>query len=308
MVRLARSVPVLLLALAGGAAAEPQTLGDGRIATTPTVGAVFACQTRFMGGGAFRDGPWITGDSWDRALKPVVRGQVTWPDARITVTREGDRRIVRANNLPRHPTGVFPIRPDDPAYQYDRNPNAIAAQTILLDLPAAPALAPQPRCVPMGMIGFALSGAAIFNALDAQGRDAPAHEIQDACNGHPEPRGQYHYHDLSPCLRDDAGAAGRHSDLVGYALDGFGLYGRFGENGKPLTSADLDACHGHSHAVMWDGRLQVIYHYHLTRDYPYTVSCFKGAPIAVGPGPGARPPPPFGGPPGPPPFGGPPPR
>jgi hypothetical protein len=59
---------------------------------------------------------------------------------------------------------------------------------------------------------------------------------------------------------------------------------------------------------MWDGRLQVIYHYHLTRDYPYTVSCFKGAPIAVGPGPGARPPPPFGGPPGPPPFGGPPPR
>jgi hypothetical protein len=279
-----------------GAAADTLPLGDGRIASAPTVGQVFACQTRFMGGGAFRDGPWIRGDRWDPAAKPTVSGAVAWPNAAIAITREGDRRVVRSNGLPSHPTGIFPIRPDEPAFQYDRNPNAIAPQAILLSLPAEPTPAPTQGCLPMGMIGFALSGAAIFNALDAQGRDAPAHEVQDRCNGHPEMRGQYHYHDLSPCLADAAGAAGRHSDLIGYALDGFAIYGRFGETGKPLTNADLDACHGHSHVVTWDGTPRAIYHYHVTREYPYTLGCFRGA--------AARPP--MGPPPGRP--GGPPPR
>jgi hypothetical protein len=44
-----------------------------------------------------------------------------------------------------------------------------------------------------------------------------------------------------------------------------------------LHDSDLDACHGHTHAVMWDGKLQVIYHYHLTPEYPYTLGCFHGS-------------------------------
>ncbi len=298
-----RALAALAVALASHAAhADALPLGDGKIATGPQVGRVFVCQTRFGGGGAFRDGPWIHGGTWDRAAKPVVGGAVAWPNAALAITREGDRRIVRANSLPAHPTGVFPIRPDDPAFQYDRNPNAIAAQSVLLTLPADPQPAPTPGCLPMGMIGIALSGAAIFNALDAEGRDAPAHEIQDRCNGHPEPRGQYHYHDLSPCLRDDAGAAGRHSDLIGYALDGFGIYGRFGDNGKPLSNADLDACHGHTHVVTWDGAPRALYHYHVTPDYPYTLGCFRGTVAQRPPGPPMaqpprRPPPPPGPPP-----------
>jgi hypothetical protein len=78
-------------------------------------------------------------------------------------------------------------------------------------------------------------------------------------------------------MKDDSGAVGRHSDLVAYAFDGFGIYGLHGENGKELRSADLDACHGHKHMVMWDGKMQEIYHYHLTPDFPYTVGCFKGS-------------------------------
>jgi len=278
-----------LSASGGAAAAQELPLGDGRIASQPQVGSVFACQTRFMGGGALGEGPWIHGGRWEPARKPIVQGAVAWPNAQLAITREGDRRVIRANDLPSHPTGSFPIRPDDPAFRYDRNPNAIAPQTIVLSLPAEPVPAPRPSCVPMGMIGIALSGVAIFNALDAEGRDAPAHEIQDRCNGHPERGGRYHYHDLSPCLRDDAGAAGRHSDLIGYALDGFGIYGRFGEGGKPLGNADLDACHGHSHALSWNGRSAVIYHYHVTREYPYTIGCFRGSVERAAAGPGAPP-------------------
>jgi hypothetical protein len=258
------------------AAAHSLPLGDGKVKTQPRAGNIYSCQTSFGGGGAHRVGDWVDGDSWNPDEKPVVSGDVDWPNARIDVTRQGDTRIVSANNLPLHETGTFPIPRSDEAYAYDRNPNSIRAQDILLRLPAEPERADSPTCVPMGMIGFALSGVAIYNALDAMGRDAPAYEIQDKCNGHPQRSGQYHYHDWSGCLTDNRSQPGSHSDLVGYALDGFGFYGLHGENGTEMTNADLDACHGHVHEVMWDGALKEIYHYHMTREYPYTIGCFAG--------------------------------
>jgi hypothetical protein len=120
-----------------------------------------------------------------------------------------------------------------------------------------------------------LTGGVFFNALDAMGRDAVAHEILDGCGGHPERSGQYHYHDQAPCL-DDPGRD--HSALIGYAFDGFGIFGRRGEEGRPLRNADLDACHGHTHAIPWDGQVAAMYHYHATYEYPYTLGCYRGTP------------------------------
>jgi hypothetical protein len=45
-----------------------------------------------------------------------------------------------------------------------------------------------------------------------------------------------------------------------------------------VTNAQLDECHGHVHPVMWNGTLQPIYHYHLNREFPYAVGCFRGTP------------------------------
>lgn len=254
-------------------------LGDKGVSSSPAVGHLYSCQTQFnpARAGARMDVPWIHGSTWDPDEKPIVQGDVAWPHASITVTLEGGKRVIRANGLPEHGTGVFPIQPSDPAYQYDHNPNSIREQQILLTLPAQPTAAATPGCLPMGMIGFALDGVAIFNGVDEGGRDAVAHEVQDRCNGHPQREGQYHYHGPSPCLHDPSGDAGRHSDLIGYALDGYGIYGEHGEGGKLLHDSDLDACHGHTHAVMWDGKMQVIYHYHLTPEYPYTLGCFHGS-------------------------------
>jgi hypothetical protein len=88
----------------------------------------------------------------------------------------------------------------------------------------------------------------------------------------------YHYHNLSPCATD---AALGHSALVGYALDGFGIYGHHGENGKALTNADLDVCHGHTHEIEWDGKTVEMFHYHATAEFPYTVSCFRGTAVRM---------------------------
>lgn len=261
-------------------------LGDGHRSTSPVVGSVWSCQTQFNSnaGGAFTDGPWIKSDgTFDLTAKPSVDGAITWP-SQFTIRLNGASRTIQGNDLPDHATGQYPIASTDDAYQYDRNPNTIQSQTIQINLPANPQLAAQPSCLPMGQIGVLLSGAYFFNALDGPGRDAVAHEIQDGCQGHPEQSGSYHYHNLSNCISDPGTG---HSGLVGYALDGFGIFGYRGEDGHDLTNADLDACHGHTHEIDWDGQKVVMYHYHATHEYPYTVGCFMGTPVKTqqsGPG------------------------
>ncbi len=143
-------------------------------------------------------------------------------------------------------------------------------------LPLAPRLAAQPSCAP-NAVGVLLSGVVLFNALDAGGRDAVAHETQDACQGHPRQFGVYHYHDASPCVLKELDSGSGPSKLIGYAVDGFGIYGPRDENGRMLSSADLDACHGRTSAVEWNGRHVVIYHYVATLDFPYTIGCLKGS-------------------------------
>jgi hypothetical protein len=260
--------------------AQRLPLGDGKVSAIAKQGHVMACRTQFPGGGgAHRVGEWIdvAAGSWDPTGKPQVEGSVNWPNASITVSLEGHDRLVRANNLPTHPSGQFPIRPGSVAHAYDRNPNNIREQAVLLRLPAQPQIAAQPTCVPLGMVGFALSGVAIFNAFDAQGRDAPAYEIQDLCNGHPERDGRYHYHDWSPCLAKDAsGKAYAYDEPVGWMLDGFPILGPYDAQGKPYQNTQLDECHGTTGKVRINGELVSMYHYRFTLEYPYTLGCFKG--------------------------------
>ena len=253
-------------------------LGDGKISSSPQTGHVMACSTRFGGGGAQRVGEWIKDGSWNPAAKPVVEGIVRWPNAVVSITREGVQRVIRANNLPTHASGEYPVRAGTLAYTYDRNPNAIRERAIVLSLPAEPTLAANAGCVPMGMVGFANSGAAIFNAFDAQGRDAPAYEIQDLCNGHPERNGSYHYHDWSPCLgKDAAGTEYPPGTPVGWMLDGLPILGPVDEKGQTVTNADLDECHGRVGPVLIDGQVKQMYHYRFTKEYPYTIGCFRAA-------------------------------
>ncbi|MBI2705577.1 MAG: YHYH protein [Actinobacteria bacterium] len=257
-------------------------IGDGKYTTAgPTKGYIYSCQSTFNGGGASATGSWFNADTgtWDSTTKPEVDGEVIWPNATFTVTLDGTVRRVTGNDLPiNDTTGVYPIQPSDDAYQYDRNPNSIKAQTVSYNLPATPQLAASASCTGMGPIGVMLSGPYFFNALDAGGRDAGAHEILDRCDGHPERSGAYHYHSLSSCSADSTGPT-EHSALAGYALDGFGIYGIKGENGQQLGTADLDECHGHTHTITWDGQQVSMYHYHATMDYPYTIGCYRGTPV-----------------------------
>jgi hypothetical protein len=264
-------------------------LGDGKLSTAPMRGYLMSCMTNFPPPfGPHRTLPWIHGTTWDLTEKISAMGRVSWPQAQFKITTTGtDRllsRLIEGNGLPvETPTGNFPIAPDDPAFQFDPNPNSIQSQQITLKLPLNPTPAPAASCVRMGMVGVALNGVAIYNALDANGRDAVAYEVQDLCSGHPQRQGQYHYHGPSPCLPAETAKEA----LIGYALDGFGIYSMYDAQGRELTDNDLDECHGRTSEVQWNGGRHVIYHYVLTREYPYTVGCFRGTAIRTPRVPGA---------------------
>jgi len=130
----------------------------------------------------------------------------------------------------------------------------------------------------MGPIGVFADGVATFNALDAAGHDAAAHETLDACDGHPEQTGAYHHHTVPSCLLADLTEPSTTS-LVGYALDGYGIYVERDQFGNLLTNENLDACHGRIGPVLWDGEVVEMYHYVVTMEYPYTLGCFRGTPV-----------------------------
>ncbi len=255
-------------------------LGDGYVSTSPKVGYVDSCVTSFgSAGGAFAVGPWVnqTAKTWDSTAKVAVSGKVSWPNATWSVTTKGSARVIDTNDLPHdHTTGVFPVGASDPAANYDRNPNSIAPQSYAWSLALSPKAAAKPNCLPMGTIGVLNDGVVLYNALDGEGRDAVAHEVLDLCAGPPDMSSTYHHHDIPPCILSTATGS---STLVGYARDGYGIYVERDTAGNLLTNTALDACHGRTSRVLWNGKEQSVYHYDATLEYPYTLGCFHGTPI-----------------------------
>jgi hypothetical protein len=253
-------------------------VGDSKYSSSGAKqGYVYTCATYAQnlsqgGGGASVRGPWFVGTTqWNVSKKVSVQGHVTWTPS-YSEQVSGGKRVITTNDLPSHFTGVFPIASSDPAYTYDSNPNSIKAQSLSYSLDANPASG-QPSCMG-GQAGVMLTGVALFNAFDAGGRDAGAWEAQDGCSGHPEKTGEYHYHTLSSCITDTSVQT-----VIGWALDGFPITGpKVGDN-NVLTTTDLDECHGITSTIKLDGKMVKMFHYVMTQDFPYSVSCFRGTAI-----------------------------
>jgi hypothetical protein len=249
-------------------------VGDGKYVTSGArKGSVYLCDAKFVPenqAGTSKRGPWFIGtNKWDSGKKPAVRGSRKWT-GNITNTVNGGQRAITTNGLPSHMTGDFPIAPTDPTYVYDRNPSSIKSQGLTMSPSASPAYSATPSCMG-GEVGILLTGALLFNAFDAAGRDAGAWEVQDECGGHPQAAGFYHYHTLSSCIKDIGIAT-----VIGFALDGFPITGPKVGNKNYLTTSDLDECHGIISEINLDGKKVKMYHYVMTRDFPYSVSCFRG--------------------------------
>jgi hypothetical protein len=90
---------------------------------------------------------------------------------------------------------------------------------------------------PLGHVGVWSNGVSIFNPYDGMSynnagvwnRDALYYEgiSFDNCLGHPNAQSEYHLHVNPTCLYNDADST-NHSPIIGYAFDGFPIYGAYG--------------------------------------------------------------------------------
>ena len=100
--------------------------------------------------------------------------------------------------------------------------------------------------IPLGHIGVWSNGVSIFNAKDGMSynsagiwnRDALFYEgiSFDDCLGHPGPSGEYHHHVNPKCLYDDTDST-HFSPIIGYAFDGFPIYGAYAYTNSNGTGA-----------------------------------------------------------------------
>ena len=238
--------------------------------------------------------PWVQDGNVVISRIDMVPGSATMESV-FDVTETGTTRHLMGNGIPNHPIGVFPIPQSSSSYPYYAAPPAegyanaaeipVKPYDLNVTLPLNPEMSATPNCIAGLMTGVSLTGAAWHVEIAADSKanvyDPNAALPTDRCFGHPYAE-QYHYHGYSwKCM--DQGKPGEQSPLLGYALDGFGIYGPRGADGKPITNAQLDECHGMVSEVVFNGKLQSIYHYVLNNEYPYSIGCFRGtvqAPMA----------------------------
>jgi hypothetical protein len=226
---------------------------------------------------------------------PFVEGAVDWnkvpgahPEFRTWV-EDGQRRF-KGNGIPNHPTGVFAVQEGTAAYPYYAAAPAegyssaaaipIGPYDLDVTVPANPVYSETPSCISDLVFGVVTQTGAVWHANIAYAGvwvDPIAALPHDKCWGHPYAQ-QYHYHGFSWKCFPRQGDAEKHSPLFGYALDGFGIYGPRGDEGKLLRNVDLDECHGHVGRIEWDGKWKTMYHYHLNNEYPYGPGCYRGKP------------------------------
>ncbi|MEO1401705.1 MAG: YHYH protein [Cyanobacteria bacterium J06635_1] len=156
----------------------------------------------------------------------------------VSIEQSDGYRYIDANGIPDHATGAFPNT---------GNPNSIAAQSHRFRVTLTPQLAG--RTTPVRpTFGVALNGVPFepgtgeyWNRDRTSGwnYDALSGNINlgiDMHNAHVQPTGSYHYHGLPTGLLQRQSIT-----LVGYAADGFPVYGQYGYTDANDLSSDVVA-------------------------------------------------------------------
>lgn len=179
-------------------------------------------------------------------------------------TRSDEKNFyVESNGLPDHPmmVGITAWQQQVPLPQKYTGANA-------WQFPLFPVPAKEPMSAKTGFfrgaIAIAANGVPIFNPIKNDGRtDTLLAGELDKYGGHSGRGDDYHYHIPPLILQEKLGK----SLPVGYALDGYAIYGLTEPDGSAVSG--LDPMNGHETAALG-------YHYHATKTYPYLNGGFHG--------------------------------
>lgn len=255
----------------------------------------------------------------DTLLEKLLLGSVE-AAATISIASNGAVRTITADGLPDHSTGAFPNA---------NNPNSISTQSYRFSMPTSPSVNGNATSADRYVFGVALNGvifdpatAEFWNRDRSSGWNYEAFGTQtqnlglDSSNAHVQPNGAYHYHALPDALYGRlADASG--PTLIGYAADGFPIYGPMnyadpndassrlvemqssyvvragtrdsGPGGSydgtftadwvySAGSGTLDICNGRTGVT--EEYPDGTYYYVITDEFPYVPRCFAGDPDA----------------------------
>jgi phosphatidylethanolamine-binding protein (PEBP) family uncharacterized protein len=143
-------------------------------------------------------------------------------------------------------------------------------------IPLLPTIAAATTAVDDGPIGVAVNGVPLFNPCKqggCQNGDTKVLGELDNCNGHAGRADDYHYHAAPTCLMATRPAAYWDTHPLGWALDGYAIFGYNDANGTVASRDNI--CGGNTSAVQ---NAPSGYSYHVTDAPPYVLSCLRGVP------------------------------
>lgn len=234
----------------------------------------------------------------------------------VSITCSSTQRTMSGNGVPDHTTGTFPNA---------NNPTAIKAVTVNFRASLNPAISNSSGTSVAHVIGYANNGIKFDPATAESYQNAGVWNIEalgqtymalgtDSSNAHVQPDGAYHYHGMPEGYITRL-AKGTAMTLVGFAMDGFPIYARYGyatatdasstlrtmtssyrlkttpSSGRPSTTSVPMGTFTQDYEYVADlgdldecnGRTGVtpefpsgIYHYYITDSYPYIQRCIKG--------------------------------
>ena len=259
--------------------------------------------------------------SGEEPLEPTHISEEIWnllipqAEASADITVDGNTRHIRANGYPNKAPGRFPNR---------NNPHSISRKNYNLKVPLNPRKTGSATRAYGAVFGIAVNGvvmepgtAEFWQNDRRSGWNYEA--LGGACklgldkyNAHVQPDGTYHYHSIPTGV---VAASGGNSEpaLIGYAADGFPIYGQYGYSDPAQKSAvkklkssyrlksgtrpsgpggtyngkftqdwayvsgagDLDQCNGRF--AVTSEYPNGTYHYVLTDTFPFIPRCWMGS-------------------------------
>lgn len=127
----------------------------------------------------------------------------------------------------------------------NNNPNSLVEATEVFRIPLNPVYNEVPIDTELGSVGVCINGIPIYNPFEDRFETSAYGRIFSSCCGHPQRNGKYHYHKYPTCLKFLQGSSwtsekdkcdaldallesNLHSPLIGFALDGWPIYGPVG--------------------------------------------------------------------------------
>lgn len=129
-------------------------------------------------------------------------------------------------------------------------------------------------------LGVAVNGVPIYDYTgggEMSEADLAHHQAQhdtlqtgqlDVCGGHAGRGDDYHYHVAPTCMIAQMANAGPDA-IIGWAFDGFPIFGDANPDGTTIAEGTLDVCNGQTGSTFG-------YRYHTSQDAPYIVQCLMG--------------------------------